>query len=304
MAAAHPWVTPRFYRAHGLGNDYLVFEGGDGAGLALGPAAVRRICARGEGEGSDGIVVLLDRSPPDGVFPLRMFNPDGTEFERSGNGLRVLASHLRREGLVHEGTFRVRTGGEEIRMTIHPGAPPGVHDVSVELGTARAGDGALPVESGHLDGEGRVPRDGGPPVEFTPVWVGNPHAVVFDHPARIGEVGPLLTAHPAFPSGVNVQTVEVRAPDVVRIRIWERGVGPTSASGTSSCAAVVAAVHARRIEPGSVRVEMPGGVLHVGVTGDLEVTLRGPVAEVAEGRLTPGFVASLGRSDDRSGPDA
>jgi len=287
-----------FYRAHGLGNDYLVFEAGEGFPLTR--EAVRRICRRGEGEGSDGIVVLLDQAPADGVFPLRMFNPDGSGFERSGNGLRVLATWLRHEGLVGEEPFRVRSGGAEIPMQIHPGSPPGVHDVSVEMGRARVGEGSLPMDRSRLDERGRAVEPDLGPVTFTPVWVGNPHAVVFADPGRwttveagSSRVGPFLTRHPAFPAGVNVQVAEVTGPAQLRIGIWERGVGATPASGTSSCAAAVAAVHAGRLDPGAVEVSMKGGVLQVVVTPELDVTLRGPVAEVATGRLTRGFVEAL-----------
>jgi diaminopimelate epimerase len=295
-----------FYRGHGLGNDYLVFEAAaEGErGFPLTPGAVRAICRRGEGEGSDGIVVLLDRAPADGVFPLRMFNPDGSEFERSGNGLRVVASHLVREGLVTAGTFRVRSGGVEIPMRIHPGAPPGSHDVSVEMGRARAGIEAVPVESEHLDSGGRAVHPELGPIPFTPVHVGNPHVVVFrdevegppasDPDEDLRALGAFLTGHPAFPGGVNVQLVRKRSPGRLRIAIWERGVGRTPASGTSSCAAAVAAVSRGLLDPGRVRVAMDGGELQVEVSRELDVVLRGPVAEVAEGRLTDGFVERLG----------
>ena len=310
-------VGRTFYRAHGLGNDYLVLQAVGSGGGATGDAgkggrqshppqafplttdAITGICRRGEGVGSDGIVVLLDRAPGDGVFPLRMFNPDGSEFERSGNGLRVVASYLAREGLVGSSPFRVRSGGEEIPMAVHGTTDGGVHDVSVELGPARAGDGALPLQPGHLDEEGRAVHPEVGPVPFTPVWVGNPHVVVFPEDEdleRTAVLGPFLTAHPAFPQGVNVQLARVTGPGRLRIGIWERGVGSTPASGTSSCAATVAAVHTGRLAPGRVEVAMVGGTLEVTVSPDLEVALRGPVAEVATGELTPGFVAGLGKA--------
>lgn len=295
-----------FYRGHGLGNDYLVFEAAaEGErGFSLTSGAVRAICRRGEGEGSDGIVVLLDRAPGDGIFPLRMFNPDGSEFERSGNGLRVLASHLIRGGLVVAGTFRVRSGGAVIPMRIHPGTPAGIHDISVEMGRARAGMDAVPLDPSHLDSGRRAVHPEWGPIPFTPVHAGNPHAVVFrdevegplpsDSDEELRALGSFLTGHPAFPGGVNVQLVRERSPGRLRIAIWERGVGRTPASGTSSCAAVVAAVARGLLDPGRVRVEMDGGELQVEVSPELDVVLRGPVAEVAEGRLTDGFVERLG----------
>ncbi len=311
-------VSGDFYRAHGLGNDYLVFglapvEGPEGEGWVLTPEAVRRVCHRWEGVGSDGIVVLLDDAPGDGVFPLRMFNPDGSEFERSGNGLRVLGAHLHGRGLVGNAPFRVRSGGSRIGMQVHGRSPTGILDLSVEMGRARIGplpvDLELPgvgVEPGETPVELEHPELG--PVAFLPVSVGNPHAVVFTpdlSPGALEALGPFLSTHPAFARGTNVQLARVEGvgggTQRLRIAIWERGVGRTSASGTSSCAASVAAVVTGRLEPGPITVEMDGGTMEVTVDSDLEVTLRGPVQEVCRGRLLPGFLAGLGR---RGGPPA
>lgn len=300
-----PRIGAHFYRAHGLGNDYLVFQAAAPGASAwtLAPSGVRAICRRGTGEGSDGIVVLLDGAPPEGEpFPLRMFNPDGSEFERSGNGLRVLASFLRRSDRVGPDPFRVRSGGQPIEMTVHEVGRGGSYDVSVRMGRARPRAAAVELEPSRLEGEvgtGDVarllhPRVG--PVEFQPVSVGNPHAVVFTDDlseSNLQEVGSFLTAHPAFRAGTNVQLVRVEGPGRLRIAIWERGVGRTPASGTSSCAAAVAAVHQGRIPPGAIEVEMEGGSLKVSVDRELDVVLRGPVQEVCEGRLTEGFLSSF-----------
>ncbi|TVP42178.1 MAG: hypothetical protein EA350_17160 [Gemmatimonadales bacterium] len=359
-----PRLSHRFYRAHGLGNDYLVCEalagapvpGGPGdsgvsgpspdSGWELRPEAVVAICRRGSGEGADGLVVLLDRRPAPGApFPLRMFNPDGSEFERSGNGLRILASWLHAEGLVGDAPFVVRCGGVDIPMQVHGVTPTACFDVSVDMGVASAGAAAAdavgwtaPSEGGP-GGEGRFvvghPELG--PVALVPVWVGNPHAVVFldgdpdadpaaepdaEPGARLrtvpgtgtgpetgaetgpetgpetdldGEllrrVGPFLSTHPGFARGTNVQLARVRADGSVEIGIWERGVGRTSASGTSSCAVAVAAVATGRIEAGVISVRMPGGELEVRVTPELQVTLRGPVQEVSRGTFAPGWLA-------------
>jgi len=291
-------IGESYFRAHGLGNDYLVFEvaGEGGGGWLAGDAAIQALCHRGEGVGSDGIVVLLDRSPSDGVFPLRMFNPDGSEFERSGNGLRVLAAYLFREGLVDQSAFHVRSGGDEIEMTVHGVDRRGRFDISVEMGRARAGRGALPLDTPSLDRGGRIlhPTEGA--ITFLPVSVGNPHAVLFpEHPGDdlLALIGPFLSGHSAFPEGTNVQLVHVLSPDRIRIWIWERGVGRTSASGTSSCAAVVASVHSGLIPPGAVSVEMDGGRMEVTVSDELDVLLRGPVDEVSRGVLARSFVERL-----------
>jgi diaminopimelate epimerase len=316
-------VSERFYRAHGLGNDYLVFEalppgtpgGGADGGWHLDRAAIRELCRRGSGEGSDGIVVVVERAPADGVVPLRMFNPDGSEFERSGNGLRIAASWLARaSGAPGPPTaplvLRVRCGGTEIRMRHFGADAGGSHDVEVELGRALAGEGALAAVAWKGPPPGPAGGSGAPvalahpelgAVRAVPVWVGNPHAVVFiDDPAveldgpLLHTLGPWLATHPAFGRGTNVQLARLLpGGDGVEIGIWERGVGRTPASGTSSCAASVAAVAATLLPPGTLRVEMPGGTLTVGVSGSLDVTLRGPVQEVAEGALTPAYLGYL-----------
>ncbi|MEX1256601.1 MAG: diaminopimelate epimerase [Gemmatimonadota bacterium] len=286
-----------FFKAHGLGNDYLVFEraGARAVGWPITAETVRRVCHRQEGVGGDGMVVLLDRAPGDGVFPLRMFNPDGSEFERSGNGLRVLAAALFRSGLAGAESFRVRSGGDEIPMIVHGRDARGHYDVSVDMGRARVGADAG-VVAGQLDGEGRVVHPTHGPLAFVPISVGNPHAVVFPEvpsEALLRTLGPFIATHPAFPDGTNVQLASVVAPGRLRILIWERGVGETSASGTSSCAAAAAAVLTGRLEPGTIEVEMRGGALQVQVGPDLNLVLRGPVTEVAEGTLTEGFCEAL-----------
>ena len=302
---ADPRVVPvlrggdRFYRGHGLGNDYLVFEAvepeGKG-GWQVTPPAIRRVCQRGEGEGADGLLVLLPRDPTDTGHPVRGFNPDGTEFERSGNGLRVLASYLSRKRRVGVEAFWVRFGDSALLVTVHDAQPCGRYDVSVEMGRARVGLEWVNGDPAALDPDGRALHPSLGPIEFVPVSVGNPHAVVFSSALARGaleEVGPFLAGHPAFAEGTNVQLVDVVSPDRLRIGVWERGAGRTSASGTSSCAAVAASVSTGRLEPGTITVEMEGGTLLVSVTRDLEVALRGPVEEVAEGRLTPGFMQGL-----------
>lgn len=303
-------LSRRFYRAHGLGNDYLVCEtmGPDDVaadGWSLTREAVVALCRRGWGEGSDGLVVLLERDPGEGkAFPLRMFNPDGSEFERSGNGLRILASWLHREGLVGSASFQVRCGGAEIPMQVHGVDSSGRYDISVDMGTARVGAEAVDAV-GWAGGALEVVHPERGPMAFVPVWVGNPHAVVFvggnDAAADadldgslLRAVGPLLATHPGFRRGTNVQLARVTSDGEVHIGIWERGVGRTPASGTSSCAAAVAAVATGRRSAGEVRVRMPGGDLRVGVSPGHGVTLRGPVQEVAEGELTRGFLARIG----------
>lgn len=288
---SRPRLGASFYKAHGLGNDYLVFEEGDAWKASA--AAVARVCHRWEGAGGDGIVVL-GAPAADGVVRLRMFNPDGSEFERSGNGLRVLASHLRRAGRVADTPFLVEVGGDRVGMTVH-GRSGGVYDVSVDMGRARIGAEAVGLDPAALDPDGTLVGPLGEPLEVVPVSVGNPHLVVWSEkldPDRMAVVGPYLATHAGLRNGANVQLASLAPDGRCRALIWERGVGPTTASGTSACAVAVAAVHRGR-DPGAVPVDMEGGTLHVNVSPQRDVVLRGPVEEVMEGTLTPAFVKAL-----------
>ena len=295
-----PFLGRDWYKAHALGNDYLVFE--EAGGWRAAPAAVARVCHRYEGVGGDGMVVLLElpRGRAATGYPLRMFNPDGSEFERSGNGLRVLAAYLHRRGRVGDGPFEVSSGGESMRVQVHSHTAAGSYDVEVEMGRARIGPDAVGLDARALDPDGRLAHPLTGPVALVPLGIGNPHAVLFADalavelaPATLERLGPAVATHPALAHGANVQLAQVSPPAALDILIWERGVGPTTASGTSACATAAAAVATGRLEPGKIEVRMPGGSVRVQVSRELDVVLRGPVQEVGTGRLGEGFTRTL-----------
>ncbi|MBW3534938.1 MAG: diaminopimelate epimerase [Gemmatimonadetes bacterium] len=210
-----PGVAESWYKAHGLGNDYLVFPGG-GAWRAT-AAAVEAVCHRQEGVGGDGMVVVEEGAAP--PFRLRMFNPDGGEFERSGNGLRVTAAWLHRSGRVATARpFDVEVGGDRVAMEVHRAGDDGVYDVSVEMGRARTGAGAVALDASALDARGRLRLPEGAALAARYVSVGNPHCVVFmdeQDPspvfdrATLDRLGPVLATHPGFARGTNVQFARV-----------------------------------------------------------------------------------------------
>lgn len=279
-----PRATLSVYKAHGLGNDYLVVE--EGGDWSLTAEAVRRVCHRTRGVGADGIVWVASGGPP---FILRMFNPDGSEFERSGNGLRVAASWLHRAGRVAGDRFAADVGGDRVQMQVLE-ADGGHYDVEVEMGRCTASEEEVLA----LEGAGEV--------RLVRVSVGNPHAVVWGDPDpwsgapgsdELERIGPRLTGHPAFPGGTNVQLARVEGPSRISALVWERGVGPTSASGTSACAVAASAVATGRVAPGEVEVAMEGGDLTVQVAPSLEVRLRGPVEAVLAGRLERGVPSTV-----------
>lgn len=308
-----PTLSASFYKGHGLGNDYLVFEEGDE--WVATPGNVRRVCDRHRGVGADGIVVLLDRGPghgrgadgethgagPGAVFRLRMLNPDGGEFERSGNGLRILASYLMRaDPSLRE--IEVEVGGARVSMTGH-GKVGATYDVSVDMGRARTGHAAVDLDPDALDADGRLAGPDGSPLDVVPVSVGNPHVVVRCRDdselteERLAVVGPFVAEHPRIAHGTNVQLALHDGGRRCRALVWERGVGRTAASGTSACAVAVALVSSGALEAGDVDVRMPGGVLSATVSPELDVRLRGPVEEIADGCLSARFLA-----DGLSGP--
>jgi len=301
-----PLVLGRsFFKAHGHGNDYLVFE--EGGSWAVTPQTTQVVCHRQRGVGSDGIVVLLSpgavHTPP---FRLRMFNPDGSEFERSGNGLRVLGAYLFHRGWVGErDPFPVEVGGDLLGMEILGRKGGGLLDVGVDMGEARFGLAAtgggeeVPVAPGVFSGPD------GAPLDIQPISVGNPHCVVFRDDLREGDLlalGPYLTVHPAFPRGVNVQLARKAGDREVQILIWERGVGRTTASGTSACAVACAFVHRGLISPGRVVVRMEGGEFSVRVSPHGSVRLEGPVQPVLTGALADELLEAL-RAGLGSDPD-
>ncbi len=251
------------YKAHGLGNDYLVLvEGGP-----LDPARVRALCDRNRGCGGDGVLEPLPTARAD--HGLRIWNPDGSRAEKSGNGLRIHAwwlSTLRGAGRRFTIAVEDPKGGPEAVVTCEVDG----RQVEVDMG---------PAEILASDARFRV---GGDDLRAVLVSVGNPHCVVFvdrppdELPWRAW--GEALEVHEAFPRRTNVQVARVLGPDRVELRIWERGAGPTLASGSSACAVAAAAIASGRCPRGRLTLEMAGGSLDVTV-GDTLV-LRGPVEPV------------------------
>ena len=279
-----PMLSKRFYKAHGLGNDYLVFE--EGSEWIATPDTVAEICDRNHGVGADGIVVLLGERL-EGLPQLRMFNPDGSEFERSGNGLRILAAYLYREDRVGDTPFEVTVGGDLVRMTVHD-VQDGTYDISVEMGQARVGPDSVGLNTSSIDSSGRILGPDGSYLNVIPVSIGNPHLVVFVPEVSntiLESLGPFLATHSGLSNGANVQLVGPLVGNRLEAAIWERGVGPTSASGTSACAVAVAAIWSKKLDPGVVMIDTIGGSLEVHVNAELEVVLRGPVTEVCTGTL-------------------
>ncbi len=285
-----------YYRYHGLGNDYLVIDPRESrvGGQSLTEAAVRLICDRHVGLGSDGILYgpefdVLDHPERPGV---RIFNPDGSEAEKSGNGTRIFARYLVDAGDQRVGErFVIHTKGGPVSALV---ADPR-RRIEMGMGTVSFHSTAVGMTGPDREVVGESLMVRGRPVVVTAASIGNPHCVVPVPEASaslVQELGPALERHPAFSHRTNVQLLQVLSRSAIRLEIWERGAGYTLASGSSASAAAAAAVRlglvGRRLE-----VKMPGGSLHVVVAPDWSVTLVGPVEAVASGYWSPDFTSRL-----------
>jgi diaminopimelate epimerase len=284
----------QFYRAHGLGNDYLALEMAELPG-EMSPAVVRLICDRHRGVGSDGILarVRSDRAE----FGLRIFNPDGTEAEKSGNGLRIFAAYLLDRGHVGVGeAFTVETKGGLVEMEVISADRTGLM-VEVEMGVAsfRTGDVGL-AGPDREDEDEWLELGSGERVAINPVSMGNPHCVVFVDELDAEDLrrrGPELSTHSGFARGTNVQLARVSEDGKVDALVWERGAGETLASGSSACAVAAVAVRRGLVSGPAVEVRMPGGSLQVTVRDDWRIHLRGPVEGICRGALTADHIARI-----------
>jgi diaminopimelate epimerase len=282
-----------FVKGHGLGNDYIVIDAAD-LPTALTPRQVARICDRNWGVGSDGILLLVPGW--DGAdFGLRILNPDGSEAEKSGNGLRIFAKYLHDHGRAKQDVFTVATKGGRVECHCHVDSGR-VRQVTVELGRCTFVAPEIPMNGPEREVVGVPLQVDGETALVTAVSVGNPHCVIFTDrldEALVRRLGPLVEHHPAFPNRTNVQWARVVARDTVDILIWERGAGFTLASGSSSSAVACAAVKNGLCDHGLVTVRMPGGTLDVEVRPDWSIRLKGPVEEVYTGTLSRDFTDGL-----------
>lgn len=280
-----------FVKGHGLGNDYLVLAEWD-LPQPLDAAAVRLLCHRNLGVGGDGILLATSRTEP---YGLRIFNPDGSEAEKSGNGLRIFAKYLAEHGVATAGAFGVRTAGGDVRAEVHREGDR-VVSVTVDMGRATFDADAIPMLGPPREVVDEPLAVGDRTLRVTAVSVGNPHCVVFVErldERDLRDLGPRLERHPAFPRRTNVQLARVAGRDRVEVLVWERGTGPTLASGSSSCAVAAAAVR-RGLTDRRVAVHLPGGRLDVEVGPDFALRLDGPVEEVFEGALSADLCRRLG----------
>jgi diaminopimelate epimerase len=284
-----------FFKGHGLGNDYIVVDPAE-LDFKLTPKNIVKICDRNRGIGSDGILTLEKSKKAD--FGLRILNPDGSEAEKSGNGLRIFARYLHATRKTRKKRFTVDTKGGLVRIDLHIDKQGDASAATVEMGQATFAPKALPCSLKVKELIERPITAAGQKLTFTGVSVGNPHCVVFRPKGNkwtreeLLRLGPELENHRIFPRRTNVQLAVPTGMHELFILIWERGAGETQASGSSSCAVASAAVRLGLVET-PVKVSAPGGTLRIDVDPDYNLTMEGAVAEVGRGSLSPSFVREL-----------
>ncbi|TFF42595.1 diaminopimelate epimerase [Pseudomonas sp. RIT623] len=255
----------QFMKYHAAGNDYLVYH--DHTPFACSAQAISLICDRHKGLGSDGILVPL--IAVDAPLAVRIFNIDGSEAEKSGNGLRILCRYLWDQGIVTHAPFDLTTQGGRVHCQVLDNG----RRISIAMGMASFPE----IERHAVDLDGMQ-------LHLHPVSMGNPHCVVFvDQPteALARRLGPIIEHLSRFPNRTNVQFVSVIDRANLRVQIWERGVGYTLSSGTSSCAAAAVSRRLGFVDR-QITVHMPGGQIAIELDDHYNVLMQGPVCKIGQ----------------------
>ncbi len=253
-----------------------------GSEFQLTPFLIQRICHRNFGIGSDGILygpILEKNAPP----RLRIFNPDGSEAEKSGNGIRIFSRFLKDKGYVN-GNFELQTLGGKVQVEFLDDT---AQMIRIDMGQVTFESEKIPVKGPHRDVIQESLEVLGKKYQVTCLSIGNPHCVIplpeiSESLAR--EIGPHIENHASFPNRINLQLLKVINRKTIQIEIWERGAGYTLASGSSSCAAASAAYRLGLVDP-SITVRMPGGEIQIDQTPSGQVLMTGSVTRVGQGEL-------------------
>lgn len=277
----------KFTKMHGIGNDFIVVNTlQENLPEERLPEISRRLNDRKFGIGGDGLILIAPSRVAD--FRMRMFNPDGSESEMCGNGIRCFARYVYDRQLTGSTQIKIETlaGVKIVRLLLQGGK---VSAVRVDMGAPRLLRSEIPMRG---EDNTRVIREPlkieGQKFEITAVSMGNPHVIIFEDNLEnfpVAKWGPLIENHRSFPERTNVHFVKVCSPNEVVIRTWERGAGETLACGTGACATVVACVLNNRTGR-LVETHLPGGDLRIEWTGDNRVVMTGPAEEVFEGTIS------------------
>ncbi|HEX2396126.1 MAG TPA: diaminopimelate epimerase [Bacteroidales bacterium] len=284
-----------FVKMHGLGNEYIILDSSN-IDFRLTKQAIQRLCNIHFGIGSDGIVMKVPSAKAD--FGFRVYNPDGSEAEKSGNGLRILCKYLYDYGHAKKREFTVETLTDLVYAEIVEEKKGKATLIRVDMGKAVFRSREIPVNSDLPEFIGQKIKAGDKEFEVNCVSVGNPHCVVIRQDLNEQEVrryGPLLENHPLFPNRINVQFAKVLSPNDAQILIWERGAGYTLASGSSSCAVSSVLVKLGMIHS-DLTMHMQGGELKIKIDKDWNIRMTGEVREIASGVLSGEIIEDLEKS--------
>jgi diaminopimelate epimerase len=278
-----------YFKYHALGNDYLVIDPKTNP-IELTPQAIRLICHRHFGIGSDGILFGPLNEP--GQIALKIFNPDGSEAEKSGNGIRIFSRYLIESGQSGKLVFDLLTLGGLVRIEA---LKADGSEIKVDMGTVTFWSERIPVAGPAREVIEESLSVGNTVCTVTCLSIGNPHCVI--PMSEISKetackLGPLVENHALFPNRINLQLLKVLDRRNIQIEIWERGAGYTLASGSSSCAAASAAYKLGLVD-NELTVQMPGGKIGIQIAADGHVFMQGSVSSVAKGHFTEEFATAV-----------
>lgn len=273
---------------HGAGNDFVIIDGEKEAVVEEHlPSLARSMCDRQLGIGGDGIILVLPSRLAN--FKMRMFNPDGSEAEMCGNGIRCFAKYIYDRKMHRDVVMTVETLGgiKTLKLNAVGGR---VRTVRVDMGEPKLMRSEIPMRGSETRVIAEPLKVAGKKYEITCVSMGNPHCVTFvdrvdEYP--VAKIGPEFENHPSFPARTNVEFVEVMNQQEIKMRVWERGAGETLACGTGACASAVASMLNNKVSR-KVTVHLRGGDLFIEWLGDNKVFMTGPAEEVFEGKVGAG----------------
>ncbi len=282
----------QFVKSHGLGNEYIILDS-ENIDFELTQNAIKRLCNIHFGIGSDGIVMKVPSGNAD--FGFRVYNPDGSEAEKSGNGLRILCKYLYDYGFTKSRLFSIETLTDIVQANVVEEKNGKAHRITVDMGKAIFKSSDIPVNSEKPEFIKEKILFGDKELEVNCVSVGNPHCVVIKNELNEEEIkkyGPLLENHKLFPNRINVQFAKVLSNHAAQILIWERGAGYTLASGSSSCA-VASVLVKRGLVDGNLTMNMQGGTLKIQIDENWNIRMTGEVREIVRGVLSEEVLQDL-----------
>lgn len=281
-----------FVKSHGLGNEYIVLDE-DNINFQLTEKAIQRICNVNFGIGSDGILLKVKSEKAD--FGVRIFNPDGSEAEKSGNGLRIFCKYVYDHAFTNSKEFSVQTKGGLVHAKIVETSNNKAKLITVDIGKAIFNSKEIPTNFDTEEVIGAKIKAFDKDYEINCVSMGNPHCVVLREELNVDEIkkyGKFIETHSQFPNKINVQFAKVISRSEAEILIWERGAGFTLASGSSSCA-VACVLKKRNLVDNKVTIKMPGGQLLIEIDEAWNVRMTGFVRQIAEGYLSSELIEDL-----------